>query len=123
MPEQDRVGHVLHFADVQFLAFDLDRLGLITARDINFFVHAGFKRIRNIQSSFASDNFHERVEWDGETAVKLCVDIIRKSDLPDEGLIDSPHMKVDIEKLGCDFFAFSAHKMLGPTGAYIPDTP
>jgi len=27
-----------------------------------------------------------------------------------------PHMSVDIEKLGCDFFAFSAHKMLGPTG-------
>ena len=27
-----------------------------------------------------------------------------------------PHMKVDIEKLGCDFFAFSGHKMLGPTG-------
>lgn len=27
-----------------------------------------------------------------------------------------PHMPVDIEKLGCDFFAFSGHKMLGPTG-------
>lgn len=27
-----------------------------------------------------------------------------------------PHMQVDIEKLGCDFFAFSGHKMLGPTG-------
>jgi len=27
-----------------------------------------------------------------------------------------PHMSVDIEKLDCDFFAFSAHKMLGPTG-------
>ena len=27
-----------------------------------------------------------------------------------------PHMTVDIEKLGCDFFAFSGHKMLGPTG-------
>ena len=27
-----------------------------------------------------------------------------------------PHMKVDLEKLGCDFFAFSGHKMLGPTG-------
>jgi len=27
-----------------------------------------------------------------------------------------PHMKVDIEQLGCDFFAFSGHKMLGPTG-------
>ncbi len=27
-----------------------------------------------------------------------------------------PHMNVDVAKLGCDFFAFSAHKMLGPTG-------
>ncbi len=27
-----------------------------------------------------------------------------------------PHMKVDVEKLECDFFAFSGHKMLGPTG-------
>ncbi len=30
-----------------------------------------------------------------------------------------PHMKVDIDKLGCDFYAFSAHKMLGPTGVGI----
>ena len=27
-----------------------------------------------------------------------------------------PHMKVDLEKLGCDFFAFSSHKMYGPMG-------
>ena len=27
-----------------------------------------------------------------------------------------PHMKVDLDTLGCDFFAFSGHKMLGPTG-------
>ena len=27
-----------------------------------------------------------------------------------------PHMKVDLQKLDCDFFAFSGHKMLGPTG-------
>ncbi|MCH7757225.1 MAG: cysteine desulfurase [Thaumarchaeota archaeon] len=30
-----------------------------------------------------------------------------------------PHMRVDVEKLGCDFFAFSGHKMLGPTGIGI----
>jgi len=30
-----------------------------------------------------------------------------------------PHMKVDIQKLDCDFFAFSAHKMLGPTGVGV----
>ena len=28
-------------------------------------------------------------------------------------------MKVDIENLGCDFYAFSGHKMLGPTGVGV----
>jgi len=27
-----------------------------------------------------------------------------------------PHLKTDVRELGCDFLAFSAHKMLGPTG-------
>ena len=27
-----------------------------------------------------------------------------------------PHMQVDVQKMGCDFLAFSGHKMLGPTG-------
>ena len=30
-----------------------------------------------------------------------------------------PHMKVDLDTLGCDFFAFSGHKMLGPTGVGV----
>ncbi|MGH9999456.1 MAG: cysteine desulfurase [Nitrosopumilaceae archaeon] len=30
-----------------------------------------------------------------------------------------PHIKVDVQKLDCDFFAFSAHKMLGPTGVGV----
>src|SRR5262245_20442357 len=27
-----------------------------------------------------------------------------------------PHLPVDVQALGCDFYAFSAHKMYGPTG-------
>ncbi|MBZ5603061.1 MAG: cysteine desulfurase [Acidobacteriia bacterium] len=27
-----------------------------------------------------------------------------------------PHMKVDVEALGCDFYCFSSHKLFGPTG-------
>ncbi len=27
-----------------------------------------------------------------------------------------PHMPVDVQELDCDFFAFSGHKMFGPTG-------
>lgn len=30
-----------------------------------------------------------------------------------------PHMKVDVQDLGCDFLVFSSHKMLGPTGVGI----
>jgi cysteine desulfurase / selenocysteine lyase len=27
-----------------------------------------------------------------------------------------PHLRVDVQDLGCDFYAFSGHKMFGPTG-------
>jgi cysteine desulfurase / selenocysteine lyase len=30
-----------------------------------------------------------------------------------------PHMPVDVQKADCDFMAFSAHKMLGPTGVGV----
>jgi cysteine desulfurase/selenocysteine lyase len=32
-----------------------------------------------------------------------------------DGAQAAPHKAVDVQALGCDFFAFSAHKMLGPT--------
>jgi cysteine desulfurase/selenocysteine lyase len=33
-----------------------------------------------------------------------------------DGAQSAPHLPVDVETLGCDFFACSGHKMLGPTG-------
>jgi cysteine desulfurase/selenocysteine lyase len=30
-----------------------------------------------------------------------------------------PHMPVDLSRIGCDFYAFSGHKMLGPTGTGV----
>jgi cysteine desulfurase/selenocysteine lyase len=36
-----------------------------------------------------------------------------------DGAQSAPHMAVDVGALGCDFFAFSAHKMLGPTGVGV----
>ncbi len=30
-----------------------------------------------------------------------------------------PHMAVNVQELGCDFYVFSSHKMLGPTGVGV----
>jgi cysteine desulfurase/selenocysteine lyase len=36
-----------------------------------------------------------------------------------DGAQSAPHLPVDVAQLGCDFFAFSLHKMLGPTGVGV----
>ncbi len=33
-----------------------------------------------------------------------------------DGAQAAPHMPIDVQELGCDFYALSAHKMYGPTG-------
>lgn len=33
-----------------------------------------------------------------------------------DGAQSTPHLKVDVQDLDCDFYAFSGHKMCGPTG-------
>jgi cysteine desulfurase/selenocysteine lyase len=36
-----------------------------------------------------------------------------------DGAQAAPHFKIDVQDLGCDFYAFSAHKIYGPTGIGI----
>jgi cysteine desulfurase/selenocysteine lyase len=36
-----------------------------------------------------------------------------------DGAQAAPHMKVNVQALGCDFYAFSSHKMFGPMGIGI----
>ncbi|MBI1869430.1 cysteine desulfurase [Candidatus Gottesmanbacteria bacterium] len=52
--------------------------------------------------------------------VKELISQIRQINPDIKVLVDGaqamPHMKVDVEDLGCDFYVFSGHKMLGPTG-------
>ena len=33
-----------------------------------------------------------------------------------DGAQSAPHMPIDVQQMDCDFFAFSGHKMCGPTG-------
>ncbi len=36
-----------------------------------------------------------------------------------DGAQATPHMRVDVQDMGCDFYAFSAHKIYGPTGVGV----
>lgn len=36
-----------------------------------------------------------------------------------DGAQAAPHYKIDVQELGCDFYAFSSHKMYGPTGVGV----
>ena len=50
--------------------------------------------------------------------IKEIVEIARKKNIPVlvDGCQSAPHIKIDVKDLDCDFFAFSAHKVYGPTG-------
>jgi len=57
------------------------------------------------------------------TIIPLC-DIIanaRSRNIPVlvDGAQSVPHMHIDVQQLGCDFYAFSGHKMFGPTGVGV----
>jgi cysteine desulfurase/selenocysteine lyase len=50
--------------------------------------------------------------------VKRIIEMAHSRDIPVlvDGAQAAPHMKVDVRDLDCDFYAFSGHKMCGPTG-------
>ena len=53
--------------------------------------------------------------------IKEITDIVKKngSKIMIDGCQSIPHMKVDVIDLDCDFYAFSGHKMFGPTGVGV----
>jgi cysteine desulfurase / selenocysteine lyase len=50
--------------------------------------------------------------------VKEIVRLAHERDIPVlvDGAQAVPHIRVDVQDLGCDFYAFSGHKLFGPTG-------
>ena len=53
--------------------------------------------------------------------VNPVAEICTRAHALDDHVIDAaqsvPHMSVDVQALGCDFLAFSGHKMAGPMGS------
>ena len=50
--------------------------------------------------------------------IKEIIGIAHRHNVPVmiDGAQSTPHMAIDVQALDCDFFAFSGHKMYGPTG-------
>ena len=50
--------------------------------------------------------------------VRYIVEIAHSRGIPVliDGAQSAPHMQIDVKQLDCDFYAFSGHKMYGPTG-------
>lgn len=53
--------------------------------------------------------------------VKQIVEIAHAHDVPVliDGAQSTPHFPVDVQAIDCDFFAFSGHKIYGPTGVGV----
>ena len=53
--------------------------------------------------------------------IKKIVDLANEKKIPVlvDGCQSAPHLKIDMQELGCDFYAISCHKMYGPTGVGI----
>ncbi len=53
--------------------------------------------------------------------VKKYIEVAHEHDVPVlvDGAQSAPHMNVDVQDLDCDFFAFSGHKIYGPTGVGV----
>ena len=49
------------------------------------------------------------------------VDLAKEKNIPVliDGTQGAPHSKIDMQKIGCDFYAISCHKMYGPNGLGI----
>jgi len=50
--------------------------------------------------------------------IKKIVDIAKEKNIPVlvDGTQGAPHMQIDMQNLGCDFYVISCHKMYGPNG-------
>ena len=50
--------------------------------------------------------------------IKKIIDIAKEKNIPVlvDGTQGAPHMQIDMQDLGCDFYAISCHKMYGPNG-------
>jgi len=79
-----------------------------------------YRRLLNDRTKFVSVT-HVSNALGTIAPVKEMVALAHQRSIPVllDGAQAVPHLKVDVQELGCDFYAFSGHKMFGPTGVGV----
>ena len=79
-----------------------------------------YRRLLNDRTKFVSVT-HVSNALGTIVPVKEIIALAHERDIPVllDGAQAVPHLKVDVQELGCDFYAFSGHKMFGPTGVGV----
>ncbi len=91
--------HYVPFGDDGLLDLDNYRAALARGPKLVAFTH--------VSNALGTINpVQQMTEWAHQAGATVLVD----------GAQSAPHMPVDIKAIGCDFYAISGHKMLGPMG-------
>jgi cysteine desulfurase/selenocysteine lyase len=79
-----------------------------------------YRRLLNEKTKFVSVT-HVSNALGTIVSVKEIVALAHERGIPVmlDGAQAVPHLRVDMQDLGCDFYAFSGHKMFGPTGVGV----
>ena len=88
---------------------DIDEFGRISINQLKEFITDKTKIVSICHASNVLGNInpvHEIGELLKDKNIYFVVDAAQSV----------PHMRIDVKKMNCDFLAFSAHKMCGPTG-------
>jgi cysteine desulfurase/selenocysteine lyase len=100
--------------DAIFKVFDIDDSGYLNIKDVEKNIN---KKTKIVALTYVSNMLGMIYP------IKKIVQAIKKINKNTIVIVDCaqavPHMKVNVKDLGCDFIAFSGHKMLGPTGIGI----
>jgi len=102
--------YVAHQTGASFRMLPLDDRGELRLDLLDETVGDG--RVKVVATGYVSNSLGtvnpvERLSaWAHERGAIMCVD----------GAQAAPHRAIDVQALGCDFFAASGHKMLGPSG-------
>lgn len=118
--------HHSNFLPWQVLSKKLNlKLNIVKSRDQQIYIEDVENLITNKTKLIAIHHISNLL-GDEVDVTKLCK-VAKKNNIITviDGAQAAPHMKIDVKQIGCDFYAFSGHKVLGPTGIgilYINET-